>query len=111
MRVALGMDEIEFIRIVEEAVKPADVSAKIIPLSGQTHTKATVVETFTIGIVSPVEKRQAVYAALVALVKPWRELVTYSGWSLNIDRSSGAASDFSMVVHTITAKLHAKGCE
>ena len=110
MRIALGMDELEFIRKVEEAVKPVDVSAKIIPLNGSTYTKSTSVETFTLGIVSPIDKRQDVFRALVTFVKPWRELVTYEGWSLNIDRATSASADFSMVVHTITARLHANGC-
>ena len=110
MRVALGMDELEFIKAVEDAVKVVDGSAKVIPLSGYTYSKMTSVQTVTLGVVSPVEKRQAVYAVLMAFVKPWREIVTYEGWNLNIDRSAGTATDFSMVVHSITAKLHVNGC-
>ena len=110
MRVALGMDEMAFIEAVEAVIKPVDASAKIVPLSGQVYTKLSSVETFTLGIVSPVEKRSEVYAALVAFVKPWRELVTYNGWTLNIENPSASASEFSMVVHSLSAKLHAKGC-
>ena len=110
MRVALAMTELEFITAVENAIKSIDGSAKIIPLSGSTNTRSTSVETFTLGIVSPMEKRQDVFNALTLLVKPWRDVATYNGWNLNIDKTTGYPSEFSAVVHTITAKLHAKSC-
>jgi hypothetical protein len=110
MQIALGMSELEFIDAVENVIKPIDSSAKIVPLSGSTSTRNTTIKTFTIGIVSPVTKREDVFIALVAFTKQYKDTVDYSGWSLNIDRSAGTATDFSMVIHTITAKLHSKKC-
>lgn len=110
MRVALDMGESEFIGMVEDAVRPVDQSAKVIPLSGSTFSKTTVVKTLSLGVVSPMETREAVYDELMALSKPYRELVTYEGWALATNNVSAAAADFSMVVHTISARLKRDGC-
>ncbi len=110
MRVALDMTETEFIAAVEDAVRPADSAATVIPMSGSTSTRTTTVETFTVGIVSSMEKRTGVFAVLMALVKPYRELVTYDGWTLATDKVSAVQTDFSTALHTVTAKLHPGGC-
>ncbi len=104
--VALGMSESEFITALEDAVKSADASAKVVPLQAVTGTTRTVLKTVTFGLVSSVDKREAVYAALFDFARTNLKVIDYEGWKMYVEDKT-----FNMVIHNITVKLHEKkGC-
>ncbi len=105
--VVLHMSESEFISEVEDVLRPVDPGAKVIPFSGAVATRATYVKAFSLGIVSSVEKREAVYDALFEYAKPHKNVMDYTGWALSTDDKT-----FQTVIHNITARLNntKKGC-
>ena len=104
-QVALDMTEAEFIALLEETVKPADSSGKIVPLEGITNTRSTSVKTVTFGVVSSMEKREALYDALAAFARADYKVIDYAGWRLNVEDKT-----FTTVIHSVVAKLVKKGC-
>ncbi len=104
-QVALSMTEAEFITALEAAIKPADSSGKIVPMEAATNTRTTVLKVVTFGVVSSMEKREALYDALKAFAQTDYKVIDYMGWRLNVEDKT-----FSTVIHSITVKLNTKGC-
>ena len=103
--VAMAMTEKEFIEKIEDMVRGIDKSASIIPLQAGIVTSATAVKSFTVGIVSPTEKSDEMFAVLKQYAFKNRKVVEYRGWVLSVEDKT-----FKTVIHTIEAKLHERGC-
>jgi len=105
-QVAMPMTESEFQVFLEDTVRPVDGVAKVIPTQGYTNTGRTVVKTVSFGVLSSMEKREAVYEALYAFAHSELKVLDYEGWKLNVEDKT-----FTTAIHTITVKLHKnKGC-
>ena len=103
--VALNMTESEFVATIEGFVKGIDKSATIIPLQAGIVTNVTAVKSFKVGILSPTEKSEEMFAVLKQYALENRKVVEYRGWALSVEDKT-----FKTVIHTIEAKLHERGC-
>ena len=110
MTAALKISESDFLTELIDVVKVIDNSAKVVPSQADTASSRTAIKVVSYAIISAMEKREALYDALLAYALQthngvaYRHVMDYTGWKLYVEDKT-----FETAIHTVSIKLYTKG--